>query len=55
VKLEVKLKWRCNISWRKVNYVPIEEVRMHDHKLLTFSNINTLKDLKAAEEISGQQ
>ena len=35
----------------KVNYIPINEIKNYDQKLLTFFNINTMRDLKAAKHI----
>lgn len=35
----------------KVNYIPVDEIKNYDQKLLTFFNINTMNDLKAAQHI----
>jgi molybdopterin-guanine dinucleotide biosynthesis protein A len=36
---------------KKVAYIPINKLKKYDPKLLSFLNINTLEDFKAAEEL----
>lgn len=49
-------KWRVD-SWfaqAALYYMPIEEIRAYDPKLICFYNINTLEELKEAERLDMQ-
>lgn len=42
------------INEMKVGYIPVEEIREYDSRLLSFMNVNTSDDLKLMEKIMGK-